>query len=123
MKFLLRLLLIIAACYFIPFYTPWWIIFIVSGLVGYFIPGNGFVVFNAGFLGGGLVWLAFAFQLDVETQSIMSEKIVQLFPVSDPTYLIIVAGIIGALSAGFGALTGNSFKQIFLKKKQKSLYS
>jgi hypothetical protein len=123
MKFILRLILITAGCYFIPFYAPWWIIFVITGLVGYLIPGNGFVVFNAGFLGGGLVWLGYAFKLDVETQSIKSEKLVQLFPVSDPTYLIIAAGVTGAFSAGFGALTGNSFRQIFIKKKQKSLYS
>lgn len=123
MKFVVRLFLIILICYFIPFYTPWWIIFIGTFLVGFLIPGNGFNVFNAGFLGGGIVWLGMSFMIDYQTNSILSDKLLSMFPVSDTTYLVVATGIIGALSSGFGALTGNSFRQIFMKKKQKSFYS
>ncbi len=96
---------------------------VLGFLVGFLIPGNGFLAFNAGFLGGGLVWLGLSFRLDVETNSILSEKIVQLFPFSDATLLLIVAGLIGALIGGFSILSGNSLRSIFLKKKQSSLYS
>ncbi len=123
MKFFLRLVLIGLGCYYLPTFMPWWSIFIISALVGYLIPGNGFNLFNAGFLGGGIVWLTMSFVLDAKTNSILTDKIIQLFPFNDKIYLILITALIGALSAGFGALTGNSFRQIFLKKKTKSLYS
>lgn len=123
MKFIIRLLLLILICYFVPIYAPWWSIFIGAFLVGFLIPGNGFIVFNAGFLGGGIVWLAMAFFIDYQTDSILSDKLIEMFPVDDTTYLVIAAGLIGAFCTGFGALTGNSFRQIFIRKKQKSFYS
>ena len=123
MKFILRLIFIAAFSYLLPFYTPWWIIFIIAFLGGLLIKGNGFNAFNSGFLAGGMVWLGLSFKLDMETSSILSQKIVELFPITDTTLLHLVAGLIGAFSAGFASLTGASFRQIFEKKKQKSFYS
>jgi hypothetical protein len=124
MKFIIRLLLIGSCAYFLPFYFPWWSIVLASTAIGFFIAGNGFNVFNAGFLGAGLVWLYMAFTIDSGTNSIMSEKIIQLMPFSDTTLLIILTGLIGALVAGLGAVTGNSLKQVFKKSKNSgSLYS
>lgn len=123
MKFIFRFLIIILLGYFLPFYLPWWILIIICFLVGFFIPGNSFTVFNAGFLGGGVVWMGLSFKLDSDTQSIMSEKIVQLMPFDDATLLIIIAGLIGAIVGGFSAVSGGSLRSIFIKKKQTSLYS
>jgi hypothetical protein len=123
MKFIFRLILIAVLGYFLPFYLPWWILFVVAFSVGALIPGNGFNVFNAGFLGGGLVWMGLSFKIDMETNSILSEKMVELFPIADATFLLIAAGIIGALVGGFGAITGNSLRQIFMKKPKPSFYS
>ena len=95
MKFILRFLVIVLLGYFLPFYLPWWSLMIICFLVGFVVPGNHFLVFNAGFLGGGLVWLGLSFKLDIESQSILSVKIVQLgFPFEDATLLLILAGVI-----------------------------
>lgn len=107
----------------LSFYLPWWIIVIVSFLAGFLLYGSGFSVFLSGFLGGGILWLGYAWVLDVKTNAILSEKIVKLFPFSDPFYLIILSGFIGAMMSGLGGLTGNSFRWIFMKKKSKSFYS
>ena len=123
MKFILRLLIILILGYFAPFFPPWWPILVIGFATGVLLPGNGFNLFNAGFLGGGLVWLGLSFKIDLETEGILSEKIVQLFPFSDPTLLLIAAGLIGALCGGLSALSGNSFRKIFMKRPQKSLYS
>lgn len=123
MKVVLRILLIGTLAYFAPFVLPWWSLAILAALVGFLIPGHGFNSFISGFLGGGATWLFLAWKIDTETHSVMSTKMVQLFPLSDPIYLVIVSGVIGGLVAGFGAVTGTSFRQIFMKKKSRSLYS
>lgn len=123
MKLILRLLLIVIATYLISFYLPWWSVFLIAFVIGFFIPGGNFNVFISGFLGAGLLWMIYAWYLDIKTNSILSEKVVLLFPFNDKILLIITAGIIGALSGGFGALTGNSFRQLFIKKKPKSFYN
>ncbi|MFZ9046763.1 MAG: hypothetical protein ACO2ZZ_12965 [Cyclobacteriaceae bacterium] len=123
MKFIVRLILIAALSYFLPFYLPWWIIIIIGIAVGLLLPGNGWNLFNAGFLGGGIVWLGYAIKLDYDTQSIMTNKMILLVGISDPLLLLLGSGLIGGLGAGFGALAGASFRQIFIKKKQNSFYS
>ena len=123
MKFVARFILITVLGYFLPFYLPWWSLMVLAFAVGYFIPGNGFLVFNAGFLGGGLVWLGLSLKLDLASGSALSEKMVQLFPFEDATMLIIISGLIGALIGGFSAIAGSSFRGIFLKRKKSSVYS
>ena len=123
MKLIARIILIIAVSYLLSMYLPWWILIVISFLVGFAIPGNGINQFIAGFLGGGLLWMTFAWMNDIQTESILSEKIIKLFPFDDPIFLLILAGLIGALAGALGAMSGNSFRQLFMKKKQKSFYS
>ena len=123
MKFIFRLILIAILSYFLPFYFPWWVIILSSMIVGLLLPGNGWNLFNAGFLGGGLVWLGYALKLDYQTQSIMTNQMVELMGLDDPLLLLLLSGLIGGLGSGFGALTGSSFRQIFMKKKKLSFYS
>lgn len=123
MKFIIRLILIAGLSYLLPFYFPWWILIVIGLSIGLILPGNGWNLFNAGFLGGGLVWLGYAIKLDYETQSIMTNKLLNLVGLSDPLLLLLGSGLIGGLSTGLGALTGSSFRQIFIKKKKTSFYS
>jgi len=123
MKFLLRLILFGASAYLCGLYFSWWIFIIPTALIAALIPGNGLNVFLSSFLGVGLLWMGVTWKLDVETRSIMSSQMVELFPVNDPVYLIIITGILGGLLASFAALSGNSFRKIFMKQKQKSIYN
>ncbi len=123
MKFVIRVILIAVLGYYLPFYLPWWSIMLIAFAVGYILPGNTFNVFNAGFLAGGSVWLGLSFRIDSATGNILSEKIVQLFPFEDATLLLIASGLVGAVAGGFAAATGCSFRNIFMKKAQKSVYS
>ncbi len=123
MKFIIRIILIASLSYLSAMFFPWWGIALVAALVSFLLPGHGFNVFVSGFLGVGLLWMAFAWKTDIETASVLSEKIVQLFPVSEVTYLILATGLIGGLVGAFSGLTGSTFRQVFMKKKQKSYYS
>jgi len=102
---------------------PWWILILISFVVGFIIYGNGFNVFVSGFLSGTALWLTYAWFLDFMTESILSAKLVLLFPVDESFMLIVVSGIIGGLAAGLGATTGNSLRLLFVKKKKKGFYN
>ncbi len=123
MKLLLRLILIGLMAYFLLNYLPWWSLAVMAAFAGLIIPSSGLNSFISGFLGGGLVWLYLSWKIDKDTSSVLTDKMVQLFPIDDTNLLILGAGILGGLIAGFGALTGTSFRQIFMKKKKRSLYT
>lgn len=123
MKLIGKIILIAVFTYFGGFILPWWTVMAVSFLVCFLIEGSGIGSFVSGFLGGGVVWLAYSWYIDVKTQSVMSSKIIELFPFEDKIMLVLAAGLVGAAAGGISGVAGNSFKLIFKKKKVKSFYS
>ncbi|MEQ9427005.1 MAG: hypothetical protein RJQ09_21465 [Cyclobacteriaceae bacterium] len=123
MKVIIKMILIAALTYFGLMYFPWWILVVIAFLVSAVIPGNDFGAFLSGFLGVGILWMAIAWKIDIESGSVMSSKIANMFPVGgDTTMLVIIGGVVGGLAGGFGSLSGNLFRKIWMKKKQKGLY-
>ncbi|SMD39035.1 hypothetical protein SAMN04488029_4014 [Reichenbachiella faecimaris] len=123
MLFIFRLILIAVLTYLIAMMAPWWSAILCAAIVAFFLPGNNFNAFLSGFMGVGLIWMVMAWKLDVETNSIMSQKMVELFPVDEVNMLIIASAIIGGLAGALGAFSGNSFRQMFVRKKEKSFYN
>lgn len=123
MVFILRLVLIAISCFGLGYIMPWWSIVVCAFSISFFLPGNSFNAFLSGFLGIGLVWMVMAWKFDMESGSNMSRKIIDLFPIDDHILLIVVTGLIGAIVGGFSAVTGNTFRQLFIKKKKQSFYS
>lgn len=123
MIFLFRLILIAGLTYVTGLFAPWWSAIICAALMAFILSGNNINAFLSGFMGVGLVWMVLAWKVDIETGSIMSQKMVQLFPVDDTNMLIIISALVGGISGALGAFTGNSFRQLFVKKKEKSFYS
>jgi len=72
----------------------------------------------SGFLGAGLLWLGYAFYLDYTTQSIMTDKIADIFKTSGDNLLLII-GLLGAIIGGLSGYVGYSFYKLFEKKKRK----
>lgn len=123
MKFIIRLIAIGLLSLGFSFFTPWWGLMIIAAFVTFVLPGNNFNAFLSGLLGAGLVWLIMAWKVDMDTASIISDKVVQLFPIKESSMLILLTGAIGGFAGALGAFTGNSFRQIFIKKVSKSFYS
>ncbi|MFT6854417.1 MAG: hypothetical protein ACJA0X_000380 [Cyclobacteriaceae bacterium] len=123
MKLIFRIIIIALFTYLMSFYFPWWVGMVIAGVVSILIYSSGISAIIAGFLGVGSIWFGYSFFLDNSSNSFFSEKIVELFPFNDPVMLIVLSGIIGGVSGGFGALAGHTFKGLFVKKKSKSLYS
>jgi hypothetical protein len=108
MKFIVAILLTALLGFAIGFYMGWWSIAIAAFLVAIFIrqgPGRAWL---SGFLGIFLLWAVLAWWIDIKNQSILSQKVAEVFPLGGSVLLLIlVTAFIGALVAGFGALTGS----------------
>ena len=123
MKLIIRIIAIGAITYFLSPIGGWWISMIVAFTVCCISPSTGLNAFIAGFLGVGLTWMGHAWNLDVQNGSAFSSKIGEIMQINDPILLVLAAGAVGGIAGGFAAITGTSFRQLFTKPKQRSLYN
>ena len=128
MRFLLRILLIVAISYLAQLVLPFWIIVIVAFLVSFFLarpkkkhPGYGrkrkrqspAFSFLAGFIAIALLWGGMAYFIDQANASVLSEKMASLLrvkgliPLSSSMLMIGLTALIGGLLGGLGSLSGN----------------
>lgn len=112
MNFLKQTLFTIAICLLLQYFLPWWTLVLGAMGAGYWFNNKGWVSFLAGMVGVGLLWLFTALLIDMQTQSILTEKVARLFPTKTPGLLFLLTAIIGGLPGGFAALTGS-----FLRSK------
>ena len=106
MNFLKQTLFTIALCLILQYFLPWWTLVIGAGVGGYVFGNKGWLSFLSGLVGVGMLWYATAMFIDVQTQSILTEKVAKLFPTKTPGLLFILTAVIGGLPGGFAALTG-----------------
>ena len=114
MKFIVSLiltaLLSFAACLFLP----WWSIALASFVVAALIPQKPGRSFLTGFLALFLLWGGLSFWISNANEHILAHKVSMLMINMDNPYLLMLAtGLIGALVAGFAALSGS-----FLRKSK-----
>lgn len=103
MKFFIHLIATLVICYVLQSFLPWWTMAVGAFTVAYLLGNKGFPSFAAGFLGVGLLWIGFAFYVDVLTNSILTEKINRLLPVNSFVLTLMIGGLVG----GFASLTGS----------------
>ena len=116
MRFLLSLLLIILLAFIAGIYLPWWSIAIIAFAVALLIPQSIGKSFLAGFIGIFLLWLLLAFWIDSKNESILSQKIAQLFSLGNSSIsLIFITALIGALVGGFAAMSGSTLRPALKK--------
>lgn len=106
MKFLKQTLFTIALCFIFQYFLPWWSMVFGAAAAGYYFGNKGWVAFLSGLVAVGLLWAVMAMYIDVQTQSVLTEKVAKLFPTKTPALLILLTAFIGGLPAGFAALTG-----------------
>ena len=110
MNFLKQTLFTIALCFILQYFLPWWTLAIGAFIGGYYFGNKGFISFLSGLLAVGILWFVMAFMVDVQTQSVLTEKVARIFPTKTPGLLFLVTAVIGGLPAGFAALTGALLK-------------
>ncbi len=117
MKFVIKIVAIAVLCMIAQFFLPWWVIGIVPFFVEAATPSEKGYPFFSGFYGVFLLWFAYALVLDIQSSSILTNKMAGLFFLpSWPIVVVMIAGVIGGLVGGLGSLSGNYFRQAFFEK-------
>ena len=78
--------------------------------------------FISGLLGVFLAWLTLMFQLDVITNSIISQKIANILFLNNNVFLITISSSIGGILGGLGSTLGQSIRKIFVKDLNQDPY-
>ena len=106
MKFIISILLTILLSFCACLYLPWWTIAIAAFLVATVIPQTPIVSFFTGFIALFVLWGILIFWISTNNDHILAHRIsLLLFKVDNPFLLIIASAFIGAIVAGFAALT------------------
>jgi hypothetical protein len=106
MKFTLTTIIILLLSFCACLYFPWWSIAIVAFVVAALIPQKPWVSFLSGFLALFLLWGGLSFWISNSNEHILANRVSMLIFKTESAFLLILAtALIGALVAGFAALT------------------
>ena len=123
MNFILRILINGICSYYLISFFPWWCFIFIPFVLGLIFSENYLSHFLSGFIGVSVGWLFLILNIDFETKSIISTKIIEILDIRSVSILIIYTSIIGGFLGGIVSITGKSLKEIFTKKKKKRNYS
>lgn len=113
MKFFVSLLLTALLSFAACLYLPWWSIAIAAFIVAALIPQSAVKSFLAGFTALFLLWGALSFWVSNNNEHLLAHKVsMVLLKMDNPWVLIFATAIIGALVAGFGALSGSFLHKV-----------
>tara|TARA_B100000287_G_scaffold427122_1_gene476204 strand:- start:2446 stop:2823 length:378 start_codon:yes stop_codon:yes gene_type:complete len=117
MNFILRILIIGISSFYFSDIFPWWIIILIPFTLGCLIDDNYFSHFLSGFIGTSVAWFFILLNIEFESQSILSLKVIEILEIGSINTLIILTVIIGGVFSGLGIITGYSLRNILTKKK------
>ncbi len=93
---------------------PWWTVAIIAFIAGFYISPSATIAFFSSFFALFLLWSGYALILDVQNQSILSQKIAQLFSLPHSILLVMMSGLVAGLVAGFAGLTGYFLRKVVM---------
>ena len=112
MKFISSLILTALLSFAACLYLPWWSIAIVAFIVAALIPQKPMKAFFTAFLALFLLWGGLSFWISNNNEHILAHKVsVLILKMNNPYMLILATAIIGALVAGFAALSGSYLRK------------
>jgi hypothetical protein len=111
------MLIILTTAGLAQFYLPFWAFPISCLLVGFLTAPVNRSAFLAGFMGISLLWSGMALYINQQNESILSLRVVKLFPLSESSIaLIITTGILGGILGGFATKCGDELRRFLMKK-------
>jgi hypothetical protein len=118
MKFLVATILTALLVFIAGLYLPWWSLAVIALLVAVLIHQHAGKAFLSGFLGVFLLWAGLAWWIDMKNNGVLSAKMAKLLPAGgSPILLILLTAFVGALVAGFGALSGSFLRAANAKRR------
>jgi hypothetical protein len=113
MKFIYSLSLIPVLGYALGLYLPWWSIGVAGFIVAAWLSPRPLHAFFAGFISVLMLWGGLSLGRSLANDHILAHRFSQMILQQDsPLMLVGVTALIGALVAGFGALSGSLFRNM-----------
>ena len=94
--------------------APWWSVVVASLLMNFIISTKGLSSFISGFFGIGLLWFLLSTIIDVQTDSILTERVAAIFSLPNSWLLVLITSVIGGMAGGFGGLTGYHLRNLIM---------
>lgn len=117
MKFITATALTALLGFAVSLYGPWWSFAITAAIVAIAIHMKSVKAFASGFAGLFLLWFVQALWIDNANNHLLSQKVAAILPLGGSSMLLIfITALIGALIAGFAALTGSLARTAFFSK-------
>ncbi len=112
MKLFISFILTILLSFMLCLFFPWWSIAIAAFVVAILIPQKPWRSFATAFLALFMLWGGLSFWISKNNNHVLAHKVSQLILKKDnPIELIFATAIIGAIIAGFAALTGSYLRK------------
>ena len=122
MKFIVSLILIMLLSFAGCLYFPWWNIAVVAFIVAIVIQQTPGMSFATGFFALLLLWGGLSFWISSNNGHLLAHKASSLiFRTDNPWLLMFVTATIGALVAGFAAMTGSYLLKLYYLSKREDL--
>lgn len=121
MKFIIKLLLIGIGSFFALQFFPWWVIIVIPFVLNIIVKTKGSGAFLSSFLGIFLAWFIASYTLYSAGAEAFTTKMARVFSltVNGLVFLIITSAIM-ALVGALAGYSGNAFRNIFTKPKNKN---
>lgn len=112
MKFIVSAILIILFSFLSCLYFPWWSVAVVALFISVVIQQKHLLSFICGFVSLFLLWGFLSFWISMKNDDILAHRVsLLIFKVDSPNLLIFATALIGAMVAGFAALTGSYLRK------------
>ncbi len=116
MRIVVSIFLIAITAFVMGIYLPWWSIAIAAFIIPLFIQQSSLWAFISGFVALFLLWGVMSWIISSNNQQVFAHKMAMLILSNDsPALLVFVTALLGALVAGFAALSGNRLRKIIVK--------
>jgi hypothetical protein len=97
-------------------FLPWWSSVVVAVIVELILGKGDGTSFFSGFYGVAIPWMILATLIDVNSDSLLTVQVLQLFKLPEfSIVMIIITGLFGGLIAGMGSLSGGWIRAAFQK--------
>ncbi|MGK2864787.1 MAG: hypothetical protein ACSLE0_22845 [Chitinophagaceae bacterium] len=114
MKFFATFLLTALLSFISGLFLPWWGIAIAAFIVSLLVHQKAGKAFAAAFAAVFFLWMGLAWLINSKNENILSSRIGELFGIGNNLFLLIlISATIGALIAGFAAMSAS-----FLRSKK-----
>ena len=103
----------------LQFFLPWWIIAPVAIGLAFWKAKSGGHAFLSGFGAIFLLWILMGLFRTIPNENLLANRVGQMLTLPESSFnwvfVLLITGVIGALTAGFSALAGCFLRQAFIK--------